>query len=183
MKKTLLLFLIIIPASYLISQTENSKKHSFVGVQTCVTCHKTEKQGMQLDIWQKSKHSQAFKTLQTEKANAIAKEKGFTTPAAETEACLKCHVSGFNVEAAMLGEKFKMEDGVQCETCHGAGSDYKTLKVMKSREESVANGLLVHENIEEFCKTCHNSESPTFKEGNISEMWEKIKHPVPEKKE
>ena len=92
------------------------------------------------------------------------------------------HVSGYNIEAALLGEKFKMEDGVQCETCHGPGSDYKTLKIMKSREESVANGLIVHENHEEFCKTCHNPESPTFVEKDINEMWNQIKHPVPEKK-
>ena len=138
MTKTIMLFLILVPISYIISQTETSKKHSYVGVQVCAPCHKTEKQGLQLDIWQKSKHSQAYKTLQTEKANNIAKEKGCTTPAAETKACLKCHVSGYNIEAALLGEKFKMEDGVQCETCHGPGSDYKTLKIMKSREESVA---------------------------------------------
>jgi len=183
MIKTITLFLILIPVICLFSQTETSKKHSYVGVQVCAPCHKTEKQGMQLDIWQKSNHSNAFKTLQTEKANTIAKEKGFTTPAAETEACLKCHVSGFNVEKALLGEKFKMEDGVQCETCHGPGSDYKTLKIMKSREESIANGLIVHKNHEEFCKSCHNPESPTFVEKDINEMWQKIKHNVPEKKE
>lgn len=181
MKKIFVLFLILIPTNYLLSQTETSK-HSFVGVQVCATCHKTEKQGMQLDVWQKSKHSQAFKTLQTEKANAIAKEKGFTTPAAETDACLKCHVSGYNVEAAMHGEKFKMEDGVQCETCHGAGSDYKALKIMKSHEESVANGMTDIKDMETFCKSCHNPESPTFKEKNVAEMWKQIEHPVPEKK-
>jgi hypothetical protein len=179
--KTTLVLLVLLPFSYFFSQTETSK-HSFVGVQTCATCHKTEKQGMQLDIWQKSKHSQAFKTLQTENANVIAKEKGFTTPAAETDACLKCHTSGHNVDASMLGEKFKMEDGVQCETCHGAGSDYKTLKIMKSHEESVANGMTEIKDVETFCKTCHNPESPTFKEVDLKAEWTKIAHPVPEKK-
>ncbi len=182
MKKLMILTLILFSASYLLSQTETSKKHSFVGVQSCAPCHKTDKQGTQFDIWQKSKHSQAFKTLQTEKADAIAKEKGFTTAAAKTDACLKCHVSGYNVDAALLGEKFKMEDGVQCETCHGPGSDYKTLKVMKSREEAIANGLKLYDKVEDLCVTCHNSESPTFVEKDIAEMWNKIKHPIPEKK-
>jgi len=181
MQKTIFFLLILLPITFLISQSET--KHSFIGVQACAPCHKTEKQGMQVAIWEKSKHAQAFKTLQTEKADAIAKEKGFTTPAAETEACLKCHVSGNNVDKALLGEKFKMEDGVQCETCHGPGSDYKSIKVMKSREESVANGLIVHEKLEDFCTGCHNPESPTYVAKDINEMWEPIKHPVPEKKE
>ena len=176
MKKTVFLFLILFPVSYLFSQ------HTYVGVQVCSPCHKTEKQGTQLDHWQKSKHSQAYEILKTEAANNIAKEKGFSTPAVETEACLKCHATGYNLEAAMLGEKFKVEDGVQCETCHGPGSDYKNMKIMKSHEESVANGMNDITDLEAFCKTCHNPESPTFKERPVSDMWEEIKHLVPEKK-
>lgn len=164
------------------SYSQDKKANSFIGVDACGTCHKTEKQGKQLDIWKNSKHSQAFKTLQTEKADKIAKEKGFETPAAKTEACLKCHASGYNVEKALLGEKFKVEDGVQCETCHGAGSNYKSLKVMKSKEESIKNGLIVHEKLEDFCVSCHNSESPTFVGFKLEEMWDKIKHPVPSTK-
>jgi len=85
MKKLFFLF-ILIPASYLISQNEITS-HSFVGVQVCAPCHKTEKQGGQLDIWQKSEHSKAYETLKTEEANQIAKEKGFSTPAVETQEC------------------------------------------------------------------------------------------------
>ena len=49
-------------------------KHAFIGADACGMCHKTEKQGKQLVIWKSSKHSQAFKTLQTEKANEIANQ-------------------------------------------------------------------------------------------------------------
>ncbi|QQS38269.1 MAG: cytochrome C554 [Ignavibacteriales bacterium] len=158
------------------------EKYSFIGADACGMCHKTEKQGKQLDIWKQSAHAQAFKTLQTDKANEIAKGLGHLTPAAETQACLKCHTSGSDVDKSLLGAKFKMEDGVQCETCHGPGSAYKDIKVMKSREESVKKGLVVHEKLESFCVTCHNSESPTFKEINVTEAWEKIKHEVPKTK-
>ncbi|NWF89243.1 MAG: cytochrome C554 [Ignavibacteriaceae bacterium] len=173
---TLALALIILVSN---SFAQDKKVNSFIGVEACGTCHKTEKQGKQLDIWKKSTHSQAYKTLQSEKADKIAADLGHKTPAAKTEACLKCHASGYNVDKALLGEKFKVEDGVQCETCHGAGSNYKSLKVMKNRQESVANGLIVHEKTENFCTSCHNSESPTFKEFKFAEMWEKIKHEVP----
>jgi len=161
------------------SYGQDKKANSFVGVDACGMCHKTDKQGKQLDIWKNSKHSQAFKTLQTEKADTIAAELGHKTPAAQTEACLKCHASGFDVDKALLGEKFKIEDGVQCETCHGAGSNYKSLKVMKNRQDAIANGLVVHEKNDVFCTSCHNAESPTHVDFKFDEMWEKIKHPTP----
>jgi hypothetical protein len=177
----LLAILILAPLTFIFSQPAGSN-FSYVGVEVCAPCHKTDKQGKQLDIWKESKHSQAFKVLQSERADNIAKEKGFTTPAAETEACLKCHVSGYNVDASLLGQKFKMEDGVQCETCHGPGSEYKNLKVMQNREESIAKGLLLYEKIEDLCVKCHNPESPTYVEKDFNEMWQLIKHTVPEKK-
>lgn len=152
---------------------------SYVGVETCAMCHKTEKQGSQLSIWQNSKHSKAFETLKTDKANQIAKEKGFNTPAVETNECLKCHVSGYNVDKAMLGKKFKIENGVQCETCHGPGSAYKAMKIMKDRALAVQNGLIVHDSLEKFCINCHNAESPTYTGFNLEEYWYKIKHSVP----
>jgi hypothetical protein len=177
-KMSLISFLVItILAGYSFGQEK--KANSFVGTDACGMCHKTEKQGKQLDIWKNSKHAQAFKTLQTEKSDKIAADLGHKTPAAETEACLKCHASGYNVDKALLGEKFKIEDGVQCETCHGAGSNYKSLKVMKNQKDAIANGLIVPDNVEEFCQSCHNPESPTFTEFKFDEMWAKIKHPTP----
>lgn len=156
---------------------------TYIGVEPCAMCHKTEKQGSQLSIWQNSAHSKAFETLKTEAANQIAKEKGFNTPAAETWDCLKCHVTGYNLDATMLGNKYKIEDGVQCETCHGPGSGYKDMKVMKDRDLSISKGMIVHDKLEDFCVNCHNSDSPTFVEFNVEESWAKIKHDVPEKPE
>lgn len=181
MKKYLPTIVVLIVSFILFgfSTQDEPKKHGYIGVAACVMCHKTEKQGKQLDIWKNSAHAKAYQTLLTEEADKIAKEKGFETPAAKTEACLKCHASGYDVDASLLGKKFKIEDGVQCETCHGPGSDYKDMKIMKNREEAIKNGLIVYEDYKDLCVKCHNPESPTYKEINFEETWEKIKHPVP----
>lgn len=173
-----LIVIFITSISSLFSQSE----FTYIGVDGCAMCHKTEKQGSQLSIWKNSAHSKAYETLKTEKANQIAKEKGFSTPAVETPECLKCHVSGYNLDAKMLGPKFKIEDGVQCETCHGPGSAYKDMKVMKDRDLAIKNGLVVHGKLDEFCIGCHNVESPTFVDMDIEAAWEKIKHDVPKTK-
>jgi len=156
-----------------------AQPYGYEGTQVCGMCHKTEKRGLQLEIWKGSAHANAFKTLQTSEADKIAAEKGLTGKAAEAKECLKCHVSGNDVDKALLGAKFKMEDGVQCETCHGPGSAYKSMAVMKSRAESIKKGLTDLSDIAKSCVKCHNPESPTYKEFKFDEMWAKIAHKVP----
>lgn len=170
-----LLILLILPFAALLSLSSNT----FIGVDACGMCHKTEKQGSQLSIWQNSAHSKAFETLLSDTANQIAKAKGFNEPASKTWECLKCHVTGFNLDATMLGKKFKIEEGVQCETCHGAGSAYKDMKVMKDKNLAIEKGLIIHDKLEDFCVSCHNDESPTFTNFNVIESWDKIKHDIP----
>ncbi|GBD88915.1 perchlorate reductase subunit gamma precursor [bacterium BMS3Abin03] len=153
-------------------------QHSYVGVKTCGMCHRSEKSGNQLGIWKNSQHSKAFETLLTEKADKVAKDKGLKTKASESPECLKCHVTGYNVDASLLGKKFKMEDGVQCETCHGPGSDYKKKSIMEDKDKAIANGLLLYKKPEELCIKCHNEESPFYKEFKFTEFWDKIKHPI-----
>lgn len=178
--KHLSLSLVII--SFLLTSTSFAQNNfSYIGAEACGMCHKTEKQGSQLSIWKNSNHAKAYETLKSEKANQIAKEKGFSTPAVETPECLKCHVTGYNVDASMLGKKFKVEDGVQCETCHGPGSAYKDMKIMKDRTLAVKNGLIIHEEKEKFCIGCHNAESPTYTGFDFEEYWSKIAHNIPKK--
>jgi excinuclease UvrABC ATPase subunit len=152
----------------------------YIGVTKCVgACHKSDAQGKQLDIWKNSKHSMAYKTLETPEADKIAQEKGFQTKAAETPNCLKCHVLGKDMDPSEFTENFDMKDGVQCESCHGPGSEYKSMSIMKDKQKSIENGLILHSDKEVFCKSCHNPESPTFKEFEFEKMWNAIKHTKP----
>ena len=158
--------------------------HSFVGVKKCGMCHKKDASGNQLKIWKNSKHAKAYETLKTAEADAIAKEKGFKTKAVETPECLACHTTGHDVDAALLGKSFKTEEGVQCESCHGAGSKYKSKKIMKDHSKAVANGLVEYKDeasIKAQCVTCHNDKSPSFKSFDFAKKWAEIKHPVPKK--
>lgn len=154
-------------------------QNQFIGANSCGMCHKKADQGEQLKIWEESAHAKAFETLKSEEATKIAGGNAF-----EDENCLKCHATAYNADAKLLGKKFKVEDGVQCETCHGAGSEYKSKKTMQDHAKSVAAGMTEYADeaaIELQCRTCHNEESPTYKEFDFKKMWEKIKHPIPAK--
>jgi excinuclease UvrABC ATPase subunit len=187
MKRNIVLIsaLLVISFAFLFAFTpDNATKSSgdfkYVGVDGCTkVCHKSESAGKQLDIWKASKHANAYKSLQTPEADKIAQEKGYSTPAAETPQCVKCHVLGKDIDPAELTDGFKKEDGVQCESCHGPGSEYKAMSIMKDREKAIANGLIIHTDKEKFCTTCHNPESPTYKEFNYDTFWAQIKHYKP----
>jgi len=157
----------------------SSPYFKYVGTKSCATCHKGDNKGKQFEIWQDSKHSQAFINLQTSEADQIAKDKGFSTPAAETPLCIKCHVLGKDIDPEELDDTFDKTQGVQCETCHGPGSEYKKITIMKDKQQAIANGLIIHDNGAEFCRTCLNSDSPTYKSFDYDEYWAKIKHTDP----
>lgn len=176
MFKYLLVTLLIVLSTLIIAQS-----HNYVGTSVCSPCHKTEKTGNQFGIWSNSAHAKAIETLKSEKSKEIVIKMGLKTEAYESPECLKCHTTGYGSAAEMFDAKFKAENGVQCESCHGAGSDYKAMKVMKSREESIKNGMnniLVSDgSAEKLCRTCHNEESPSYKGFDFVESWDKIKHP------
>jgi hypothetical protein len=164
------------------SLAQDKSSNKFVGVKMCAPCHKAPATGNQFGVWQKTKHPDAFKALQTPQANDIAKKKGLAKPAAESPECLECHT--LTADAASLDKTFDMKDGVQCEVCHGAGSAYKSMAIMKDSVKAVKAGLTLYANdaaIEKKCRTCHNEKSPTFKEFKFDASWAKVKHPRPKK--
>jgi hypothetical protein len=173
----------LLAASATAQEAAKAEKPSYIGAEACGKCHKSEAKGNQLGVWKQSAHAKAFATLATPEAKKIGTAKGIADPQKDGK-CLKCHVTAYGVDAALIvkttatGEVgFKSEDGVQCESCHGAGSLYKSMKVMKDKAAAVAAGLVVPD--EKLCKQCHNAESPTNKPFNYEEMKKKIAHPNP----
>ncbi|MGH7495281.1 MAG: multiheme c-type cytochrome [bacterium] len=155
-------------------------KAKYVGANTCKPCHLAPKTGAAFTIWQKSLHAKAFATLATPAALEIAKQKGIADPQKDA-ACLKCHDTAAGVAAAQLASTFKPGQGVGCESCHGAGSEYKGMQVMKDIDTGKIKGETVGlvKGDEKLCLTCHNSESPNFKGFNFAEYSKKIAHTTP----
>ena len=151
--------------------------HKYVGVKKCSMCHKSESKGNQYGQWLSSAHAKAYERLASPEAQELANKKGITGNPQEAPQCVKCHVTGFSEDAGLFTESFVKTDGVQCETCHGAGSDYLSLSVMKDRVKAVQAGLIIP--TKEACVKCHNPESPNYKEFDYDKYYPLIAHPRP----
>ena len=169
MKNKMLTGLIVLV--FALSVSALAQAPTYVGSGKCQICHRTEKQGQQYPIWEKSNHAKAYAALNSPGAAANAQAVGVKDPTTDAR-CLKCH--------APLAEF--TNEGVTCEVCHGAGSDYKALSVMKVKDEAIKKGLKIldgPEAIKTWCLTCHkDAHGKTF---DFAAYWDKIKHPIPAK--
>ena len=157
----------------------NGEEHGYIGVSKCKVCHKKEAKGDQYGHWLASPHAQGYAVLLTEEAKAVCKKLGIKEAPEKADQCLKCHVTAHGVKAELLGKKYKIEDGVGCESCHGAAKDWKT---PHKKDPAKAKTLGMWDPADEkMCKTCHNPESPTYKEFVYKEKLAKIAHPRPAK--
>ncbi len=134
-------------------------RHNYVGVEMCKLCHKKKELGDQYDIWTNTAHSKAFYTLGTPEAREIASGLGIRDPQ-QSGKCLRCHATCYEFTEEKVSEDLRVEDGVQCESCHGPGEEYMYLEIMENIDKARENGLTM--STEETCRKCHNPESPTW---------------------
>ncbi|MDZ7371504.1 MAG: cytochrome c family protein [candidate division KSB1 bacterium] len=152
----------------------------YVGSKKCMMCHKGASQGDQYGKWLASPHAKAFETLKSDKSKEVAKKLGIADPL-KADQCLICHVTGHASPASARAEGFDATaEGVGCEACHGPGSLYKSMSVMRALREGRQDPKQVaFENGKESCLRCHNEKSPTYRPFDYAVQWPKIAHMIP----
>jgi Cytochrome c554 and c-prime len=146
-------------------RAEVQKKH--LGSATCASsnCHgsasaKSGSNVLQNEYvtWYKQEaHSQAWKRLTSKESKIIASHLGIKSPENDP-LCLKCHST--YIPKSSQGEKFRIQDGVGCESCHGAAEEYIKSHTSKetSHAQNVANGmtdLVSFSKRAQVCMECH----------------------------
>lgn len=125
----------------------------YVGARMCAECHDGRSMGDQFSTWMHTEHSRAYTSLATPEARQIAKWSGITTEPQESAVCLGCHATGAQAEPWEKDPGFVLRDGVQCEKCHGAGSEYMAADVMMDRAAAMMAGLNMP--TKDDCMNCH----------------------------
>ncbi len=107
------------------------------------------------------KHSRAYSVLRSEDGKRMASLLGIAD-ATQDRLCLECHAS-YVPDQAARGEKFQIEDGVSCESCHGAAERWLSTHTDwdATHKQNVANGLADIVPLPEratMCLSCHQGD-------------------------
>jgi len=147
----------------------------YVGNEVCGTCHARE-----YKKWLGTRHSRSWVMLgMAEKADRVKSYFNVKSLTPQNSAiCLKCHGTAADTPAEFRLPTFHVEEGVQCETCHGPGEQYVSKEVMKNKQEAISLGLRMP--TKEVCLNCHkvkpSHEFMNKKPFDFEEMYKKIAH-------
>jgi YVTN family beta-propeller protein len=124
----------------------------YVGQVVCLECHRDSHRD-DFSVLYLARHARAYVALERPESREIARLSGIDGDPLSSPICLGCHATAADVEAWELDEAFAIEDGVQCERCHGPGSDYSAAEIMADPDAARAAGLRIP--TEADCLVCH----------------------------
>lgn len=126
---------------------QGSGDSPYAGSESCSKCHLSEHQ-----VWQKSRHSQAFAALET-------KQRVFDA------ACVGCHSVGFQKQGFLNIKATPQFANVGCESCHGPGAEH--VKTPKAGDYPTPAAPAI-------CVSCHDRDnSPDFV---FQKYWPLVAH-------
>lgn len=173
MKKVLISFIAIAFVAALLGFTAvNADAAEYIGVKKCKACHIK-----QYKSWKKTTMADSFENLKAgvkvaEKKAAGIEDKDYTHDAS----CLACHTTGYGKPGGFVSiEETPNLAGVQCESCHGPGSEYKGI-MKKDKKYKLADvkaaGLILPSEDEKGCMVCHGGDSPFTEQVDAKYKWD-----------
>ena len=146
--------------------------HETLGTVTCASslCHGSIKLWKDSNVLQNEyltwsridKHARAYNVLLNERSQRIARNLNLKQPAHESKVCLDCHAHVVPVERR--GERFKITDGVTCESCHGPAQKWVKTHVEPDNPAMVQHAKNIEDGMYEtsdavsrakLCMSCH----------------------------
>ena len=156
------------PVSTAVPQPTAATPGLYLGVATCANsgCHGSTQplnasrvlQNEYYTWLNRDRHAQAYNVLFNERSARIARNMRLKGKAYREKVCLDCHST--NVTAAQQAGHIDLEDGVQCEACHGPASGWRDEHTQAgwTHAQSVARGMVDLRNVPgraDQCLICH----------------------------
>ncbi len=127
----------------------------YVGQSVCLECHAPGGAASACGVDPIPKHGQSFDALTREEASHIAALCGVSCPPTESQICLGCHATAATTGPRWTKPTFDVNDGVQCESCHGAGSIHVESFRTSRAGEPVQSAARLRIPDSDSCSACH----------------------------
>ena len=146
--------------------------HQTLGTVTCASslCHGSVKLWKDSNVLQNEyltwsridKHARAYNILLNERSQRIARNLGLKEPAHEAKICLDCHAHV--IPEKLRGERFKITDGVTCESCHGPAEKWVKTHVEPGNSATAQHAANIDDGMyptsdavarAKLCMSCH----------------------------
>lgn len=161
-----------------LAQAAGAADHQYVGSSQCEDCHGRKEaliiigpngqRSNPMEIWKQDPHRKAFDALESDWGKQAAKKVGLADGQADGAMCLKCHTTGAGSDSAP-----DPTEGVSCEACHGAASDWVKKNVHgeigndpAKMAVAVAAGMLDLRKMavrQSNCENCHIIKRPCYR--------------------
>ncbi len=184
--KSLSALALVLAAAPLLRAEDYYKKPAkdplYIGAQACASCHDGPEMGHQFAKWKLSAHAKAYASLAKPESKEIVRLSGLTGDPHQLGMCLGCHATASESEAWEKMPEFRTEDGLQCEACHGPGSEYASIAIMSDPKKARGAGLKMM--TKDDCRLCHRPKGShdsvlKLKPFDLDAAWAAIAHPTP----
>ncbi|MDA0337007.1 MAG: cytochrome c family protein [bacterium] len=129
---------------------------SYVGADVCRSCHVEA-----WNVWLGTAHARSWVFLRTAAADSIAARiaGGPVREPAQSQRCLTCHGTAADVVPVFRTTGLALQDGVQCEACHGPGSMHVEPGLILGGDKLEASRMEIPD--EQGCRVCHKADRPS----------------------
>ncbi len=174
--------LIVAAAALLVAPGGGEEKAGpfYLGNGGCVKCH-TEA----YRLWLGSPHSRTWVQLHSRDAMPVALAEGWRQGdpmPTETPLCLGCHAGGMGVGDGPTGDGFQIQEGVQCEACHGPAG--RLVNTAAGADSLVMDHKVMVKSDSDTCVKCHTMRPShtrvKARPWDYAVRWRRIQHGLEE---
>jgi hypothetical protein len=159
-----------------VKDLRNPGEATYLGSEACKKCHEHA-----YDIWKKTPHSHAYKTL----VDAKMPQNRQYDPE-----CIVCHTVGFGYQSGFVtAEKSPKLKDVGCENCHGPSSLHASNPTNEEWQKRINPWKYLPKDkrkdaIDQMCQKCHDQDNDvTWLHNGFERKWPKVEHPTPREPE
>jgi YVTN family beta-propeller protein len=135
--------------------TQEMELPVYVGRDVCLQCHAPDHAAPPCALKPIPEHRIAYQALGKPEATEIAALSGIPDEPAQSLLCLGCHATSSDAGPRWTAETFQIEDGVQCEACHDAGSLHAGMNAGKAGQTAPDRKRLIRHADRSICQPCH----------------------------